>query len=54
MPQSKRIAGVGLRTNLRELGKEDWGPFAVGAIGEVFIALVTPGLVYGADCLQPL
>jgi uncharacterized integral membrane protein (TIGR00698 family) len=43
------FAGVGLRTSLRELGKQGWKPFAVGAIGEVFIALVTLGLVYGAD-----
>ncbi|AXC11841.1 hypothetical protein ACPOL_2521 [Acidisarcina polymorpha] len=43
------FAGVGLRTSLRELGRQGWKPFAVGAIGEVFIALVTLGLVYGAD-----
>jgi uncharacterized integral membrane protein (TIGR00698 family) len=43
------FAGVGLRTSLRDLGKQGWKPFAVGAIGEVFIALVTLGLVYGAD-----
>jgi uncharacterized integral membrane protein (TIGR00698 family) len=43
------FAGVGLRTNLRELGKQGWRPFAVGAIGEVFIALLTLGLVFGAD-----
>jgi uncharacterized integral membrane protein (TIGR00698 family) len=43
------FAGVGLKTSLRELGKQGWKPFAVGAIGEVFIALVTLGLVYGAD-----
>ena len=43
------FAGVGLRTNLRELGKQGWRPFAVGAIGEVFIALLTLALVYGAD-----
>jgi uncharacterized integral membrane protein (TIGR00698 family) len=43
------FAGVGLRTNLRELGKQGWRPFAVGAIGEIFIALLTLGLVYGAD-----
>jgi uncharacterized integral membrane protein (TIGR00698 family) len=43
------FAGVGLRTSLRELGKQGWRPFVVGAIGEVFIALVTLGLVYGAD-----
>jgi uncharacterized integral membrane protein (TIGR00698 family) len=43
------FAGVGLRTNLRVLVKQGWRPFAVGAIGEVFIALLTLGLVYGAD-----
>ncbi len=43
------FAGVGLRTSLRELGKQGWRPFAVGAIGEVFIAVLTLGLVYGAD-----
>jgi len=43
------FAGVGLRTSLRELGKQGWRPFAVGAIGEAFIALLTLGLVYGAD-----
>jgi uncharacterized integral membrane protein (TIGR00698 family) len=48
------FAGVGLRTNLRELGKQGWKPFAVGAIGEVFIALLTLGLVYAADYLHYL
>ncbi len=43
------FAGVGLRTSFRELGKPGWRPFAVGAIGEVFIAILTLGLVYGAD-----
>jgi uncharacterized integral membrane protein (TIGR00698 family) len=43
------FAGVGLRTSLRELGKQGWTPFAVGAIGEIFIAIVTLALVYGAD-----
>ena len=43
------FAGVGLRTNIRQLGKQGWKPFAVGAIGEVFIAGLTLGLVYGAD-----
>ena len=43
------FAGVGLRTSFRELGRQGWRPFAVGAIGEVFIALITLGLVYGAD-----
>jgi len=45
------FAGVGLRTSFRELGKQGWRPFAVGAIGEIFIALITLGLVYGADHL---
>jgi len=43
------FAGVGLRTSFRELGKQGWRPFAVGAIGEIFIALITLGLVFGAD-----
>jgi uncharacterized integral membrane protein (TIGR00698 family) len=42
------FAGVGLRTNLRELAKQGARPFLVGAIGEVAIAAVTLGLVYGA------
>ena len=45
------FAGVGLRTNLRELCKQGWRPFAVGAIGEIAIAVITLGLVYGADHL---
>jgi uncharacterized integral membrane protein (TIGR00698 family) len=42
------FAGVGLRTNLRELGKQGARPFVVGAIGEVAIAVLTLGLIYGA------
>ncbi len=42
------FAGVGLRTNLRELGKQGARPFLVGAIGEVVIAALTLGLIYGA------
>jgi uncharacterized membrane protein YadS len=42
------FAGVGLRTNLSELGKQGVRPFLVGAIGEVVIAAITLGLVYGA------
>jgi uncharacterized integral membrane protein (TIGR00698 family) len=45
------FAGVGLRTNIRELGKQGWRPFAVGAVGEIVIAALTLGLVYGADKL---
>ena len=45
------FAGVGLRTNIGELGKQGWRPFFVGAIGEVVIAFLTLGLVFGADRL---
>lgn len=43
------FAGVGLRTNLKELGKQGAKPFIVGALGEIAIAIITLGLVYGAD-----
>ncbi len=43
------FAGVGLRTSVRELGKQGWRPFVVGALGEIFIAVLTLVLVYGAD-----
>jgi len=43
------FAGVGLRTNLRDLGKQGVRPFLVGAIGEIAIAVITLGLVYGAS-----
>src|ERR1700739_101969 len=43
------FAGVGLRTNFREMRKQGLRPFAVGAIGEVVIAAFTLALVYGAD-----
>jgi len=39
------FAGVGLRTNFRELRAQGLRPFAVGAIGEIVIALVTLGMV---------
>src|SRR6516162_4885573 len=39
------FAGVGLRTNIRELKAQGLRPFAVGAIGEGAIALVTLGIV---------
>jgi uncharacterized integral membrane protein (TIGR00698 family) len=45
------FAGVGLRTNFREMRKQGLRPFAVGAIGEVVIAVFTLGLVYGAGKL---
>jgi uncharacterized membrane protein YadS len=43
------FAGVGLRTSVRELGKQGWRPFVVCALGEVFVALLTLGLVTGAS-----
>jgi uncharacterized membrane protein YadS len=45
------FAGVGLRTNLRDLGKQGARPFIVGAVGEVAIAVITLTLVFGADRL---
>ena len=47
------FAGVGLRTNMSEMLQQGIRPFVVGALGEVFIATVTLGLVYGADRLVP-
>jgi uncharacterized integral membrane protein (TIGR00698 family) len=35
------FAGVGLRTNVRDLSKQGWRPLAVGVIGECGIAVVT-------------
>jgi uncharacterized integral membrane protein (TIGR00698 family) len=43
------FAGVGLRTNVREMTKQGLRPFLVGAIGEVLIACLTLGLVIGAN-----
>ncbi len=43
------FAGVGLRTDLRELGKGGWRPFAVSALGEIALAVLTLGMVEGAD-----
>src|SRR5579871_991121 len=45
------FAGVGLRTNIREMRQQGIRPFAVGAIGEIGIALITLGLVMGASRL---
>ena len=42
------FAGVGLRTNFREMRKQGLRPFVVGFIGEVAIALFTLLLVVGA------
>jgi len=43
------FAGVGLRTNFRELGKQGLRPFVVGAVGEIVIAGITLVLVLIAD-----
>ncbi|WP_260704822.1 YeiH family protein [Edaphobacter flagellatus] len=40
------FAGVGLRTNLRDLTGQGWRPLVVGILGEIVIALITLGLVY--------
>ena len=40
------FAGVGLRTNLKDLVGQGWRPLVVGILGEVFIAVLTLGLVY--------
>jgi len=40
------FAGVGLRTNLKDLVGQGWRPLAVGVLGEVFIAIITLGLVF--------
>ncbi len=48
------FAGVGLRTNFRLLSKQGFKPFVVGVVGEVLIAVLTLGLVVGADRIWTL
>jgi uncharacterized integral membrane protein (TIGR00698 family) len=48
------FAGVGSRTDLRQLRTLGLRPFAVGALGEIVIAVLTLGLVIGADRLVGL
>jgi uncharacterized membrane protein YadS len=43
------FAGVGLRTNFRDMSKQGLRPFIVGALGEILIAGLTLGLVIGAN-----
>lgn len=43
------FAGVGLRTNFRQMSKQGLRPFVAGALGEVLIAALTFGLVLGAN-----
>ena len=42
------FAGVGLRTQLRDLVGQGWRPIVVGVLGEIAIALITLGLVFWA------
>jgi uncharacterized integral membrane protein (TIGR00698 family) len=42
------FAGVGLRTNVREMSKQGFRPLVVGTLGELSIAVITLGLVFGA------
>jgi uncharacterized integral membrane protein (TIGR00698 family) len=39
------FAGVGLRTNIREMSKQGFRPFIVGAVGEFALAALTLGLI---------
>ncbi len=39
------FAGVGLRTQLRDLVHQGWRPILVGVLGEIFIALLTLAMV---------
>ena len=39
------FAGVGLRTNVRDLLRQGIRPFVVGALGEIVIAALTLGMV---------
>jgi uncharacterized membrane protein YadS len=48
------FAGVGLRTNLKELKLQGLRPFAVGAIGEAVITMLTLGMVLAAAKLFQL
>src|SRR5215471_855890 len=41
------FAGIGLRTDVRRLGRQGWRPLAVGVVGECVIALLTLALIAG-------
>jgi uncharacterized integral membrane protein (TIGR00698 family) len=45
------FAGVGLSTDIRRLVAQGWRPLVVGTAGEIVIAVLTFGLVVGADRL---
>ena len=48
------FAGVGLRTDMRKMLKQGLRPFVVGALGEVFIAVLTLGLVVATNSFGSL
>jgi uncharacterized integral membrane protein (TIGR00698 family) len=48
------FAGVGLKTNFRSLSKQGVKPFVVGVLGEILIAVLTLGLVVGANRIWTL
>ena len=48
------FAGVGLRTDLKSLFKQGARPFIVSAVGEIVIAILTLGLILGADRIYHL
>ena len=48
------FAGVGLSTDLREMRKQGFYPFLVGAAGEVGIAIVTLGIVIAVQPWLPV
>jgi uncharacterized integral membrane protein (TIGR00698 family) len=47
------FAGVGLRTDVRELAKQGWRPLIVGVVGECAIAVVTLVMVLAASSYLP-
>jgi uncharacterized membrane protein YadS len=49
MKHSVQEKMVGLRTNIAEMRKQGVRPLVVGAVGEVVVALLTLGLVLGAN-----
>src|SRR5215470_1311569 len=47
------FAGVGLSTDFREMRKQGFYPFVVGAVGEIGIALITLGIVIAVQPWLP-
>ena len=45
------FAGVGLKTDFREIKKQGLRPFAVGALAELTITVITLGMVMGASAI---